>query len=83
MPPRLSQFSPASFTLIVAVGAVILVSIGDVAPSLDRLANGLPRMVDLIGRMMPPNTEAEFLTRIFWRIIETFQIALVGTFLGS
>ncbi len=46
------------------------------------MASGLPNMVDLLGRMTPPNLEPDFLLRIFWRIVETFQIALAGTAIG-
>ncbi|MGF1502909.1 MAG: phosphonate ABC transporter, permease protein PhnE [Paracoccaceae bacterium] len=81
-PPRIRRFDPAGFTAAVVVGALILGSLGEVAPSFERLADGLPRMADLVGRMMPPNTEPAFLTRIFWRLVETFQIALVGTAIG-
>lgn len=82
VPSRLTNLSAGSFALFVALAAVIIVSAGDVAPSIERLTDGLPRMANLVGRMMPPNTEAEFLTRVFWRILETFQIALVGTVVG-
>ena len=36
-----------------------------VAPSPGQMASGVPNMVDLIGRMTPPNTDPAFLTRIF------------------
>jgi len=82
VPARFARLSPAQFALVVGFAAVVVVSIGDVAPSLDRLANGLPRMADLVGRMMPPNSDPAFLSRMAWRIVETFQIALVGTVIG-
>ncbi|WP_416896626.1 MAG: phosphonate ABC transporter, permease protein PhnE [Minwuia sp.] len=81
-PRRVERISPVSFTLLVAVAALIVASLGDVAPSVERLSDGLPRMGNLIGRMLPPNTEAEFLSRISWTMVETFQIALVGTAIG-
>jgi len=81
-PPSRLRLAPLEFTAAVVVGALILVSLGDVAPSLGRLADGLPRIADLVGRMMPPNTEPDFLGRVFWRMVETFQIALVGTAIG-
>jgi len=82
LPGRLAGLSPLNFAVLVGFAAFVIVSAGDVAPSLDRLADGVPRMANLLGRMLPPNTEIEFLTRIFWRIVETFQIALVGTVIG-
>ncbi len=81
-PSRLPRISALSFTLLVAVVALIFVSIGQVAPSMGQLADGVPRMGNLLARMMPPNTDPAFLTRMFWRILETFQIALAGTAIG-
>lgn len=82
MPSRLSGISTGSFVLWVVVGAVIIASLDDVAPSLGQLAAGVPNMLSLFDRMTPPNTDAAFLTRILWKIVETFQIALVGAAIG-
>ncbi|HEY9212129.1 MAG TPA: phosphonate ABC transporter, permease protein PhnE [Ancylobacter sp.] len=82
LPARLPSISPISFTLLVVFGAVFLASVGQVAPSPERLAAGAPRMAELVGRMLPPNTDPAFMQRMFWRIVETFQIALVGTVFG-
>lgn len=82
VPPRASGFSALRFTLLVAVAALVIVSISDVAPSPERLANGVPRMAKLVARMLPPETDPEFLVRIFWRLVETFQIAIAGTAIG-
>lgn len=81
-PPRLTRISPLSFALWVALGAVLLVSMGDVAPSVTQLAEGIPGMFSLVDRMLPPNMEAHFLERVALRIVETFQIALVGAAIG-
>ncbi len=82
LPPRTSGMSAVSFALFVTAGAVILASLNNVAPSLGQLADGIPGFGNLLGRMMPPNLEAGFLSRIGVRILETFQIALAGAFLG-
>ncbi|CAA0097870.1 Phosphate-import permease protein PhnE [Starkeya nomas] len=82
LPSRLPSISPLSFTLIVAVGALFLASMGQVAPSPEKLAAGAPRMAELVGRMLPPNSDPAFLQRMGWRILETLQIALVGTVFG-
>jgi phosphonate transport system permease protein len=82
LPSRLPRLSPLGFALAVGAGAVLLVSMVQVAPSPDRLARGVPNMLDLVGRMSPPNLEPGFLLRIGWRIVETFQIALVGAAIG-
>ena len=81
-PPRLTRLSPASFVALVVCGAVILVSINDVAPSPGQLADGVPGFLRLFDRMMPPNLDADFLSRIALRIVETFEIALAGAILG-
>ena len=82
LPSRFANFSSATFTLLVAFGALVMVSAGDVAPSLEQLGNGMPNMFRLVERMMPPSTEPAFLERMAWRTVETFQIALVGTVIG-
>jgi phosphonate transport system permease protein len=81
-PSRWSGMSALNFVLLVVVGAIILTSMHQVAPSPKQLAQGLPGMANLVDRMMPPNMEPAFLTRMAWRIIETFQIALVGATIG-
>ncbi|ADZ71257.1 phosphonate ABC transporter, permease protein PhnE [Polymorphum gilvum] len=80
--PRVRSFSAVRFVLLVAVGALILASVTQVGPSPDRLVSGLPRMGNLILRMSPPNLDPDFLVRVFWKLIETFQIAIAGTFIG-
>ena len=81
-PGRWSGMSPVSFVLLVAVGAIILASMQQVAPSPKQLVDGVPGMISLADRMTPPNLDPAFLTRVFWRIVETFQIALVGATIG-
>ncbi|MGF1476177.1 MAG: phosphonate ABC transporter, permease protein PhnE [Geminicoccaceae bacterium] len=81
-PARLNRPSAAGFAVLVTLAAFLLVSLAQVAPSPERLIEGAPRMVDLVGRMMPPNLEPAFLARVFWRIVETLQIAFVGTVIG-
>lgn len=81
-PPRTQGFSALRFALLVAVAAVVIASISDVAPSPERLANGVPRMARLVGRMLPPETAPDFLWRVLMRLVETFQIAIAGTAIG-
>ncbi len=81
-PGRFERVSALNFALLVGVAALVIASLGDVAPSLGRLADGFPRMANLVGRMMPPETDPEFLARMGLRIVETLQIALVGTAIG-
>ncbi len=82
MPRRWSGFSPITFILLVGTGALIISSMQSVSPTPRQLADGLPGMVSLVDRMLPPNTDPAFLERIGLRIIETFQIALVGAAIG-
>ncbi|MEZ5666515.1 MAG: phosphonate ABC transporter, permease protein PhnE [Alphaproteobacteria bacterium] len=81
-PPRLRAPSPVAFTLLLAAVAVVIASLGDVAPSPQRLADGLPSLGRLLDRMLPPNLDEGFLLRILDRLVETFQIAVVGTAIG-
>lgn len=82
VPSRLMGISPISFVLWVVLGAVILASAAEVAPSPERLADAGPRAMNLLGRMSPPNTEPGFIGRVSWKIVETLQIALVGAAIG-
>ncbi|MEL6335636.1 MAG: phosphonate ABC transporter, permease protein PhnE [Pseudomonadota bacterium] len=81
-PSRLAGTSVGGFVALVVLGAVIISSATEVAPSPERLVAGVPRMANLVERMMPPNLDPAFLERIAWRILETFQIALVGAAIG-
>ncbi len=79
---RMGKVSALQFTLWVVVGAVILSSIYAVSPSPQRVVDGVPRLANLMGRMLPPETDPQFLGRVFWRLVETMQIAIAGTALG-
>jgi len=81
-PARLAWPGAFRFTLIVVVAGLVIASLGSVAPSPERLANGLPRLVNLVDRMLPPDLDPGFVGRISVRIVETLAIALAGTFLG-
>lgn len=82
LPPRLPRLSPLTFALTMAALALVIVSVGQVAPTPGRLIDGGPAMVRLLDRMMPPNLDLAFLARIFWRIVETFHIAIAGAVIG-
>ncbi|HCJ61564.1 MAG TPA: phosphonate ABC transporter, permease protein PhnE [Alphaproteobacteria bacterium] len=82
VPKRTPKIGSFSFVCLVAIGAIILSSIGDVAPSPQRIFEGIPRLTNLLGRMLPPNMEEEFIFRMFWVLIETMEIAIAGTFIG-
>ncbi|MEO1700582.1 MAG: phosphonate ABC transporter, permease protein PhnE [Pseudomonadota bacterium] len=82
VPPRMASVSALQFTLWVVIGAVVIASITQVTPSPERLADGAPRIARLLSRMLPPNTDPDFLGRMFWKLVETLQIAIAGTVLG-
>lgn len=81
-PPRLPKIPALHFVVVVAVAALVLTSVAQVAPSPERLAAGVPRIGNLLARMAPPNLDPDFLLRVLWKLIETFQIAVAGTFVG-
>lgn len=82
LPSRYPKISTLSFVLWVTVAAVVIVSIGQVGPSFGQLADGLPGMLNLLDRMLPPNTDSEFLMRVGVKMLETMQIALAGAVIG-
>ncbi|MCC0055104.1 MAG: phosphonate ABC transporter, permease protein PhnE [Rhodobiaceae bacterium] len=82
LPPRFSGLSALRFALLIAAAALIIAAISDVAPSPQRLIEGAPRMSRLIGRMLPPETDLDFLLRMAGRLLETIEIALAGTVIG-
>lgn len=82
LPPRFSGLSALRFALLIAAAALIIAAISDVAPSPQRLIEGAPRMSRLIGRMLPPETDPDFLLRMAGRLLETIEIALAGTVIG-
>lgn len=79
---RFGSVSALQFALIVGVVALIIASVGEVSPSPQRVYDGIPRIGNLMARMLPPETDPAFLWRMVWRLIETMQIALAGTVLG-
>lgn len=82
VPPRFERSSALRFALLMGFAALALSAIMEVAPSPERLADGVPRIGNLVSRMMPPETDPAFLARMGWRLLETLQIALAGTVLG-
>lgn len=81
-PARHGGLSPAAFALTIAVVAVVIVAYGKVGPSPEQLIEGAPDMLNLLDRMLPPNTDPLFLQRVTQRTWETLQIAFVGAMVG-
>lgn len=82
LPPRFQPIPAARFAILIAVAALLLVSIANVAPGPGKLIDGAPDLMRLAARMWPPNLEQDFLLRMGARILETFQIALAGAVIG-
>ncbi len=82
MPPRFQRLTALQFAFAMALLAIVISSILQVAPSPERLANSGPRVVGLLERMWPPQTDPAFLTRVGWKLLETLQIAVAGTVIG-
>lgn len=81
-PERFSRPSLLQFMLVFAVLAIVISSIGSAAPSVQQLVQGVPRMGNLMDRMLPPNLDPDFLWRVLRKIVETLQIAIAGTAIG-
>ena len=79
---RMERGSALRFALIAGAAAFVVAMMIPVTPSPERLAEGVPRVGSLLGRMWPPETDLGFLARMGWRLVETLQIALAGTVLG-
>lgn len=80
LPPRFEAPGLGSFALILAGVLVLVFSANGVGLSLSQLMNGLPDMRRIVGEMFPPDIQR--LDRIGTALLETFQMALVGTSLG-
>ena len=74
--------SALSLALFVTVEGVVIASLNNVVRSLGQLTDGNAVFANPLDRMMLPNREVGFLSQIGFRILETFQIALVAAFHG-
>lgn len=80
VPPRFVTPSLGGFAAMLSFVAFLAWSIGNTGVSLGALVAGIPQMGRLIESMFPPATER--LAQIGVALLETFQMALVGTVLG-
>ena len=79
-PARFDRPSALSFLAWLVVAAVLINSFSAVGFSPMQLIEGLPNIGRIIGQMLPPDLSR--LPQICRSILETFQMALVGTTLG-
>ncbi len=79
-PPRFSRIHPLTWLLTVAVAAFFIFSVDSVQWSFADLVGGLPAMGRFLARSFPPDVDR--LIPILFALLETFQMALVGTAVG-
>jgi len=82
-PPRFQHRSIAEYVAIIVVIALVLTSVMNTAPSLDKLQRGTARLFAPSGflmQMFPPDfSRVEHIT---WKLVETLQMAVAGAALG-
>ena len=82
-PPRFQHRSIAEYVAIIGVLALVLTSVMNTAPSLDKLQRGTARLFAPSGflmQMFPPDfSRVEHIT---WKLVETLQMAVAGAALG-
>lgn len=82
-PPRFQHRSIAEYAAIIVVLALVLTSVMNTAPSLDKLQRGTARLFAPSGflmQMFPPDfSRVEHIT---WKLVETLQMAVAGAALG-
>ena len=79
-PDRLGKISPLAFALTVGAAAFVLVSFNHVGLSWEKILGGGPGLARLVSQMFPPDLSR--LSPVLVSLLETFQMAVVGTVLG-
>lgn len=79
-PPRLPRTGVLSFVAYLVAATVIIWSLGNSELSLTKLARGVPEIGRLVGEMFPPALDR--IASIGETLLQTFQMAVAGTFLG-
>jgi phosphonate transport system permease protein len=79
-PARLQPLNPLGFLLYLIAVIFLLWSFQGAGWSFTKLTMGMPAVGDFLARAWPPSLER--LDRLGWSILETFQMALVGTAVG-
>ena len=80
LPGRLGRISPLTFALTIGAAAFVLVSFNQVGLSWEKIIGGGPGLARLAGQMFPPDLSR--LAPVLISLLETFQMAVVGTVLG-
>ncbi len=79
-PPRFEQPGLLAFAIWLAIVLFFIASLSGTRASLGDLVSGVPQIVRLVGEMLPPSTAR--LGPVAWALLETFQMAFVGTAFG-
>ena len=80
LPDRFDRMSAGAFIAYLVVLAFFIWSVQKTGVSISDLIGGVPQMGRLIGEMLPPSTAR--LEAVGWALLETFQMAFVGTVVG-
>jgi phosphonate transport system permease protein len=79
-PRRFELPNPLGFALILAAAAFLIASLQGIGFSASGFVAGLPNMGRMVGEMFPPSFER--MGPVGKALLETFQMALVGTVAG-
>ena len=79
-PRRFERVSPLAFALWVLAAAAVIASLQGIGFSASGFVSGLPNMGRILGEMFPPSLERA--GPVGKALLETFQMALVGTVAG-
>jgi phosphonate transport system permease protein len=80
MPSRFERPGRVAFILYVIGIAFFVLSIEGAEMSVSALITGLPNMGRMVADMLPPSPDR--LVAVGWALLETFEMALVGTAIG-
>ena len=80
LPSRLARPSPLAFLGYVAALAFLVISVDGVGVSAQEFLRGVPSLARMVGDMLPP--DASRLSNVARALLETFQMAVVGSALG-
>lgn len=79
-PPRFERPSLAAFAVYLAIVGFFVWSVQRTGVSVGGFLEGLPQIARLVGEMLPPSTAR--LEAVGMALLETFQMAFVGTVVG-
>lgn len=80
--PEPTRRRPIWFDALIVLGAILIYgwSMQGTGTSFAELVKGLPAMADFLSRMVPP--DGPIVSRLYKPLVETIQLAVMGTTLG-